>query len=159
MKLKILYISAIIALMAVTGCSKSPEWGNEQSNSAISRPKAETTKENESLKVDNDLAALSGIMAYSEVFNILNNPEEYYGKTMRIKGKFNMQVDEITGDTYYFCIIADATECCTEGMEFTPADKSIQLPDIGREITVTGVFDLYEDNGYKFFHIADAVIE
>ena len=47
MKLKILYISAIIALMAVTGCSKSPEQGNEQSNSAISQPKAETTKENE----------------------------------------------------------------------------------------------------------------
>ena len=73
--------------------------------------------------------------------------------------KFNMQTDEVTGNTYYFCIIADATECCAEGMEFTPADKSIQLPDIDREITVTGVFDLYEDNGYKFFHIADAVIE
>ena len=46
MKWKILYISAIIALMAVTGCSKSPEQGNEQSNSAISRPKTEITKEN-----------------------------------------------------------------------------------------------------------------
>ena len=85
MKGKILYISAIIALMAVTGCSKSPEQGNEQSTSAISRPKAEITKENKTPKVDNDLTKLSGIMAYSEVFNILNNPEEYYGKTMRIK--------------------------------------------------------------------------
>ena len=90
MKGKILYISAIIALLVVTGCSKSPEQGNEQSNSAISRPKAEITKENETPKVDNDLTELSGIMAYSEVFNILNNPEEYYGKTMRIKGKFNI---------------------------------------------------------------------
>lgn len=159
MKGKILYISAIIALMAVMGCSKSPEQGNEQSNSAISRPKTEITKENKTPKVDNDLTELSGIMAYSQVSNILNNPEEYYGKTMRIKGKFNMQTDEVTGNTYYFCIIADATECCAEGMEFTPADKSIQLPDIDREITVTGVFDLYEDNGYKFFHIADVVIE
>ena len=66
MKWKILYISAIIALMAVTGCSKSPEQGNEQSNSAISRPKAEITKENETPKVDNDLTELSGIMAYSQ---------------------------------------------------------------------------------------------
>ena len=44
-----------------------------------------------------------------------------------------MQTDEVTGNTYYFCIIADATECCSEGMEFTPADKNIQLPDIDRE--------------------------
>lgn len=158
MKKILLYILAMMSLLAITACSKSREQGSERSNSINFRPRAENTEKEKTSEIDNDLTELSGIMAYSEVFNILNNPEEYYGKTMRIKGKFNMQTDESTGNTYYFCIIADATECCAEGMEFSPADKT-SLPDIDREITVTGVFELYEDNGYKFFHIADAVIE
>ena len=76
--------------------------------------------------VDVDLTVLSSTMVYSEVYNMLyNDPAHYLGKTVKARGGFSiyqlvtdgvLQPDPVA----YACIIADATACCAEGMEFVP---------------------------------------
>ncbi|MCR5523755.1 MAG: hypothetical protein K6F64_09010 [Clostridia bacterium] len=47
---------------------------------------------------------------------------------------------------YYACLIADATACCSQGIEFLPTVKVNypgDFPPEGTDITVTGIFDTY----------------
>ena len=116
--------------------------------------------------VDVDLTVLSSTMVYSEVYNMLYfYPEDYYGKTVKMTGQFNVYqwVDEsgVVADmpVAYACIISDATACCAEGVEFVlegdytyPED----YPELGTEITVIGEFQPYEENGVTWYHLVNA---
>ena len=115
--------------------------------------------------VDVDLTVLSSTMVYSEVYNMLYyDPESYYGKTIKMTGVFSiyqMVVDGVTqpDPVAYGCIIADATACCAQGMEFVlegdftyPDD----YPELGTEITVIGEFQPYEENGMTWYHLINA---
>ena len=117
-------------------------------------------------KVDVDLTVLSSTMVYSEVYNMLYfYPEDYYGKTVKMTGQFNVYqwVDEsgVVADmpVAYACIISDATACCAEGMEFVlEGDYTYpdDYPELGAEITVIGEFQSYEENGMTWYHLANA---
>ena len=115
--------------------------------------------------VDVDLTVLSSTMVYSEVYNMLYyDQESYYGKTVKADGIFaiyQMVVDGVTqpDPVAYACIIADATACCAQGMEFVlegdftyPDD----YPELGAEITVIGEFQPYEENGMTWYHLINA---
>jgi len=115
--------------------------------------------------VDVDLTVLSSTMVYSEVYNMLYyDPESYYGKTIKMTGVFSiyqMVVDGVAqpDPVAYGCIIADATACCAQGMEFVlegdftyPDD----YPELGAEITVIGEFQPYEENGMTWYHLINA---
>ena len=115
--------------------------------------------------VDVDLTVLSSTMVYSEVYNMLYyDPESYYGKTIKMTGVFSiyqMVVDGVAqpDPVAYGCIIADATACCAQGMEFVlegdftyPDD----YPELGTEITVIGEFQPYEENGMTWYHLINA---
>ena len=117
--------------------------------------------------VDVDLTALSSTMVYSEVYDMLYfDPEDYYGKTIKMTGAFNVYqwVDEngVAADmpVAYACIISDATACCAKGVEFVPEDGTSPdaLPEMGAEITVIGEFQPYEENGMTWYHLIDARI-
>ena len=118
--------------------------------------------------IDVDLTALSSTMVYSEVYNMLYyDPESYYGKTVKMSGVFStyqMVVDGVVqpDPVAYGCIIADATACCAQGMEYVlegdytyPED----YPELGTEITVIGEFQSYEDNGMTWYHLINARME
>ena len=116
-------------------------------------------------KVDVDLTVLSSTMVYSEVYNMLYfYPEDYYGKTVKANGIFaiyQMVVDGVTqpDPVAYACIIADATACCAEGMEFVlEGDLTYpdDYPELGTEITVIGEFQSYEENGMTRYHLVNA---
>ena len=116
-------------------------------------------------KVDVDLTVLSSTMVYSEVYNMLYfYPEDYYGKTVKANGIFaiyQMVVDGVTqpDPVAYACIIADATACCAEGMEFVlEGDYTYpdDYPELGAEITVIGEFQSYEENGMTWYHLVNA---
>ena len=117
-------------------------------------------------KVDVDLTVLSSTMVYSEVYNMLYfYPEDYYGKTVKMTGQFNVYqwVDEsgVVADmpVAYACIISDATACCAEGMEFVLKDDLAypdDYPELGAEITVLGEFQSYEENGMTWYHLVNA---
>ena len=51
--------------------------------------------------VDIDLTKLSKTMVYSEVYNIMLNPADYVGKTMRMGGEYYSFTDESTGNIYF----------------------------------------------------------
>ncbi|MBR0280184.1 MAG: hypothetical protein IJQ81_01160 [Oscillibacter sp.] len=118
--------------------------------------------------IDVDLTRLNSTMIFSEVNRMMYEPEEFLGKTIRMAGQFALafgydEDGEVNPEQVYFaCIIPDATACCSSGIEFErdgvyryPED----YPEEGDDITVTGVFEMYEEYGLEYYHLADAVME
>ena len=110
-------------------------------------------------ELDVDLTTLSSTMVYSEIYNMMYEPDRYVGKRIKMNGQFAVYEDSNTGAVYTTCIIMDATACCSQGLEFVlagehsyPADD----PELGTEITVVGIFQTYEENGYMYCHLVDA---
>lgn len=108
-----------------------------------------------------DLTAMSPTMVYSEVFAMMNEPDEYKGKAVVAKGPFAHYDDPDTGMTYYAVIVKDATACCAQGIEFVLAgDKKYpdDYPKDGDEITVKGGFNTYTDETGNYVQLVDAKI-
>ena len=112
--------------------------------------------------VDVDLTVLSSILVYSEVYNMVTDPSSYIGKTVKMDGIFDVYTDESTGKNYYACIIQDATKCCSNGIEFELEKERVypdDYPEVGSIITVTGVFDIYEEDGVKYCTLRKAKMD
>ncbi len=110
--------------------------------------------------VDVDLTKLSSTMVYSEVYNMMSSPENYTGKRVRMRGSFASTAG--VGRYYFACIIADATACCAQGIEFVLKDERKfpdEYPSGGAEITVVGIFDTYMEGPYQYCQLTDAIIE
>ncbi len=113
-------------------------------------------------EIDVDLTKLSSTMVYSEVYNMMVDPDSYLGKTIKMSGAFAVYTDQESGKNYFACIIQDATACCAQGIEFTldgdysyPAD----YPAVNDEITVTGTFATYEEDGYIYSTLLNAKMD
>ena len=140
--MKTKYLLTLLALLlTLSACSKQPE----------------TTGENSAGKIDVDLTALSSTMVYSEVYNMLNAPEGYVGKTVKMTGGYSAFMDESTGAVYRVCMIADAAACCAQGTEFVLKEGE-EYPEMESDITVVGTFQLYDENGSTYCHLVDASI-
>lgn len=108
-------------------------------------------------KADIDLTKLSSTMVYSEVFNMLNTPEDYIGKTVRMNGPFVLfqgadEYGEAIPDAIYFA-------CCSQGLEFILGDGAEwpkDYPAPGTGITVTGVFETYMEGDIQYCHLVNA---
>ena len=112
------------------------------------------------LRIDVDLTKLSSTMVYAEVYNMMSAPELYTGSGIRMKGNFAHF--EGNGRHYFSCVIADATACCAQGIEFVLKDERKypdEYPEEGNEITVSGVFDIYYEGETMYAQLIDAVIE
>lgn len=179
---------AVCMMTSLCACGKDSEEGagndasssNEESSAStesIPTPKEQETPDEQQTPeepeqpqasadgVEVDLTVLSSTMVYSEVYNMLyNDPAHYFGKTVKAKGTFSLyqlvtdgvlQPDPVA----YACIIADATACCAEGMEFVlEGDYTYpdDYPELGAEITVIGEFQSYEENGMTWYHLVNA---
>ena len=107
--------------------------------------------------VDIDLTALSSTMVDSEVNNMLTEPDSYQGKKILMKGAFAVYEGE--SRNYYACIIADATACCSQGIEFIPVGNRTypqDFPELGDEISVVGIFDTYYEGSQRYCQLIDA---
>ena len=112
--------------------------------------------------VDIDLTVMSSNMVYSQVYDMISNPDDYIGQTVRMDGLFTLLGDEVTGAIYYGCIVQDATACCASGIEFVPAGDlkyPDDFPEEGAEITVTGTFSTYYEDGELYCTLKDSLIE
>ena len=112
--------------------------------------------------VDLDLSALSGTVVYSQVYNMVMQPDQYLGQTVRVRGNFSYFQDPVTMKEYFAVIIADAAACCAQGIEFVwrgehryPDD----YPPLETEMTVTGEFGTYEENGFTYLQLSEADVE
>ncbi len=112
--------------------------------------------------VDVDLTVLSGTMVYSEVYNMLTEYDSYIGKSVRMKGTLAVYFgDEVN---YYAVLIADATACCAQGLEFVLINESElsfpeDYPTVGSTVTVSGTFETYTEDGNTYCRLTDAVFE
>lgn len=170
MKIKItLMISAFLILCLMIGCSNKDGFSLEESSESfnqisdyvndnstiINEDKKETAASNLSANndVDVDLTVLSSTMVYSEVYNIVTNPDTYRGKTVKMKGLFNSFHDDVTGQDYFACLIQDAAACCSKGIEFKTTDNYSypeDYPKDGNEITIVGTFDTYKEGQFEY---------
>ncbi|MBQ9494999.1 MAG: hypothetical protein IJR50_05100 [Treponema sp.] len=115
-------------------------------------------------KIDVDLTRMSSTMVYAEVFNMLIAPEYYDGKTIRMRGLFDIFEYERNGKPHrsFFCIVKDATACCAQGLEFSLADSYTYPNDYPARytmITVTGRYRQYEQDGLTYILLVDCTIE
>ena len=106
---------------------------------------------------DIDLTSMSSTMVYSQVYDMITNPDSYIGKKVKMKGSFTYGVGD---DRYYFaCLIADATACCSQGIEFVLKDERLfpdDYPEVGQDITVSGIFNTYREGEYLYCELRDA---
>ena len=118
--------------------------------------------------VDVDLTKLSSTMVYSEVYAMMTAPEDYIGKTVKMNGQFALyQATDANGQPvpdqiYFACVIADATACCQQGLEFVLAGDARypdDYPELGTDITVVGEFQTYMEGEYQYCHLIDSTME
>ena len=109
--------------------------------------------------VDVDLTAISGILVYSEVYNMMSTPENYKGKKIKMEGTYTIYFDDTYSTRYDACIVQDATACCATGIEFELSDE-LKFPDDypkeGETITVEGIFDTYDEGSYTYCTLRNA---
>ena len=115
-------------------------------------------------KIDVDLNNLNANVVYSQVFLMMTEPDKFIGKRIRMSGQFNVYAAEEgnpSGVTeYYAIIIADAQACCQQGIEFVWPGHTYPegFPEVKSNASVTGIFEVYEENGKKYCRlIADTV--
>lgn len=155
---KYLTISLIAAVMLI--CMPGCDAGNSASESDIESPVDNISIETDS-DADIDLSGFSDSMTYSEIVNILAEPDGYVGKTIRMTGEFATTVDEDDGIRYFGCVNTDITECCTSLMEFYLKDGykyPDDFPAEGEEITIQGTFHLKKDGQIQYCDLIDADI-
>ena len=122
---------------------------------------AETVNPTEPPVVDLDMSGMSGTVVYAQIFNLLSAPDPWLGKIIRMSGYYSFYDDQEHGIVYHACIVPDATACCAQGIEFIWAGEHNwpdDYPEEGTDITVTGRLEIYEEDGYSYLHLVDAVL-
>ncbi len=167
MKKFICYTLCLVMLFALAACGSKADTNTKGTDApaAIDAVQDATEAEEKSAApsadgVDIDLTSMSGTMVYSEVLNMQKQPDEYYGKIVKMSGPFN--VTEIEDNRYYACVIKDATACCATGIEFDWAgDHSYpeDYPEKNQEITVIGEFTTYMEGNNKYLQLKNAKLE
>ena len=105
--------------------------------------------------VDLDLSDFPANISFAQMTQALREPEEYLGKILRLRGRFNYgeQTQRST------VIIGDRSGCCEVSMEFECAEARAypeEYPALYAEFIVTGRFEAFEREGETLFRLADA---
>lgn len=112
-------------------------------------------------QIDLDLSALSGTVVYSQIFNIMVNPDAYLGKVLKISGWYDVFEDSDTGMVYLSCIVPDAAACCAQGIEFLWSGEHVfpdDYPEPGTPVTVTGRLESYQEDSYTYLRLVNTEV-
>ncbi len=108
--------------------------------------------------VDIDLTALNKNMVYATVNNMVLNPDEYLGKSIKAKGPYKPLFYDVTGNYYHYILIEDALACCQSGLEFIWDEGKHVYPDEypaeDKMIEIVGHLACYEEEDYTYYYIA-----
>ncbi|MBQ8133511.1 MAG: hypothetical protein IJ192_03750 [Clostridia bacterium] len=183
-KIMIILFSCLLTLTLITGCNNNGNTSdtemieksvseesvavNEISqdedesssvNKADEKAESEISAQDTNNQIDVDLTTLSSTMVYSEVYNIIYNPDDYRGKRIKMTGLFNSYYYDTTDKYYFACVIPDATACCAQGIEFK-LDDNYSYPDDypaeGTEITIIGTFSTYKEGSFEYCILKNA---
>lgn len=150
MKKFICILLSILLLVSFAACGDAQSSNNDEKSASSSTG-----------EIDVDLTAMSSTAVYAEVYNMVTSPSDYTGKKVRMTGQFSVYEDESTGNVYFACLIADATACCSQGLEFVLSGDYTypnDYPELGSDITVTGTFGTYDEYGNTYCQLSDAVM-
>jgi len=157
MKRRIIACAAALAFI-LTGCGSGQAAKNAPDDNAVQdAAPASSVASAAGGEIDVDLTQMSATMVYAEVFQMTADPQRYVGKTVRVQGQSFSMYYEQTAQTYHSVIVADATACCQQGLEYLLPDGA--YPPDEREIAVTGVFETYEELGETYCRLGNAVLE
>ncbi|MBR4910058.1 MAG: hypothetical protein IKZ47_01885 [Clostridia bacterium] len=172
MKKTVLFIFTLILALAVCACDSASNGASGNAKTVadvLNEQTGNTTSDNSgqgafvptvtdtNMKCDLDVTSMNATVAYSQVIDFWNNPGNYMGKIIKVRGTFKVITDN--GRNYYSCNLGDATACCTAYVEFIlkdPLKYPDQYPKVGEEFTVIGEFETYLENGYTFCQLKNA---
>lgn len=110
---------------------------------------------------DVDLTLLDSTLCYAQVFDMVTNPDNYTGQSVRAAGNMAYFKNDKTGAEYFAVLVQDATQCCAQGIEFKlTGDHTYpdDYPELGTVITVVGTFGSYEEDGMTYIVLNDATL-
>lgn len=154
-----------LTVICFTGCRnknlesvKIPSSETETAQTGAVFSDVSSDAEKKSSSVDFDLSVMNANMVYATVFDMMVFPENYSGKTLKMKGSLEIFNNSPDGSPVYSVIVADALSCCKTGIEFH-YDFGDSIPPRGKEVLVTGKFLCTElDSGVDYnFVQADKV--
>ena len=152
--MKALSLITAICFLALMFCG----CGNPEKTAGDISSENSTESATQTNTADVDLTVLNSTMVYSQVYDIVSNPDRYLGKTIKMKGNVGVYHDTATDKYYYACIIPDATACCQQGIEFLlkgdPAND--MYPATGTEITIEGTFETYQEGDQTYPRLKNA---
>lgn len=137
----------------------------EVSDNAGKGKSSKSKSKTKSNKIDVDLNNLNANVVYSQVYLMMTEPDKFIGKRIRMSGQFNVyaaQEGNPSGVTeYYAIIIADAQACCQQGIEFVWPGHTYPegFPEVKSNASVTGIFEVYEENGKKYCRLVADTVE
>ena len=120
---------------------------------AAEKTENQSSEKNETEEVlDFDLTTMGANMVYAQVFNMMIEPDSFKDKIFKMKGNF-AEFTNSEGQKIYAVIIADALECCQQGIEFK-YDFGGNLPEKNAVINVTGRYVVTElENGAVYCYV------
>lgn len=171
---KVLFIMLCVVALILTGCGQKDMTDTTVNAVATAAPAQTVQTENptavpifseamgapasESSAMEIDLTSMSSTMVYSYVFNMISTPDGFIGQRFRIRGTYDEQYWDQTKLTYHYIVIADATACCAQGLEFVLTDSNAAYPQVGEEFEISGIFGTYEEEGNLYIQIvADSI--
>ena len=109
--------------------------------------------------VDIDLTKMSSTMVYSTVFNMVNNPAKFVGKTMRMRGEYTTYHISVNDPTQiiHACLVRDAAGCCSQGLEFVLSNG--KYPTGASEITAVGTIAVQKISGKYVCYLKNSALE
>lgn len=95
--------------------------------------------------IDFDLSDMNKDVVFALVYQMMNKPEDFLGKTFRMQGLYYANFFEPHDRYYNFCIIEDALACCAQGILFEMENEELVYPDDFPEdysrILIEGTFE------------------
>lgn len=149
--ISIMIISAVMLMLVSCG------------NNSENKSEAETTNPISTAEsaraVDVDLTKLSDTMVYSQLYSMVVSPDNYIGKTVKLRGKYSVYDGE--SRKVYVCEVMDETACCSQGLEFVLSDSDEYPeynPDSPITIEICGTFAKYVEDNATYVQLENASI-
>lgn len=125
---------------------------SEETTSSSTGTQNGTTSVDTTKPVDYDLTNMNKDMVYALIFQLMDDPTPYVGKTFRMIGPYQSMYYDAAKRDYHYCIVEDALACCTQGLEFDLVNTQQTYPQDGEEIILEGTIETYRNNVDEFLY-------
>ncbi len=144
MKIKAVLLS--LAMVFFVGCSSNE---TEVETQEELKPHQISSED-----IDYDLREMSSTMVYSQIFDLVTNPNEYTDARFVIQGHFMESEDMNTGEKFFAILIVDAAACCAQGLEIhIPDDVVLPIVTLPAEMIIEGTVGVKTVGDYDFPYI------